>query len=269
MFFIQAGEKKGYSSTPGQLTLEQGQHLLFGGNSFVADQLRKETDFIFSDHQFVVGVDLELSDLARNEFGIQTETLLDSGCETRSTGFVTSTNAVANSDLHTLFFLNTHKGTCDHQSRRGNSTTDPKHWRVGRSLSQIEVRYAETDMMGVVHHSHYPVYFEQGRTRFFQEFLRPYQEYESQGLFAPVLSYQVELKGRLTYGETLSLVTFPLEFKGLRITMGYRGSVDDRPVVEGHSVHALTGLGLKPLHPRRLPDCYQELKNTMTAFLAE
>ena len=168
-----------------------------------------------------------------------------------------------------LSFSTLKEGPATTTVRRGNSTTDPKPWSVSRSLSQIEVRYAETDMMGVVHHSHYPVYFEQGRTRFFQQFLRPYQGYEAQGLFAPVLSYQVELKGRLTYGETLSLVTFPLEFKGLKITMGYRGSVDDRPVVEGHSVHALTGVGLKRLHPRRLPDCYQELKNTMAGLLTE
>ena len=67
------------------------------------------------------------------------------------------------------------------------------------STSLIEVRYAETDQMGVVHHSHYPVFFEQGRTRYFQEHLKPYQEFEKDGLLAPVTSYRVELKGRLAY----------------------------------------------------------------------
>ena len=43
------------------------------------------------------------------------------------------------------------------------------------SITEIEIRYAETDLMGVVHHSHYPVYFEQGRTSYFQEHLKPYQ----------------------------------------------------------------------------------------------
>ncbi len=129
--------------------------------------------------------------------------------------------------------------------------------------SQIPVRYAETDQMGVVHHSHYPVYFEQGRTEFFEQHLIPYQQFEEQGLLAPVLSYQVELKGRLGYGDTLVLETFPVKFKGLRVIMGYRGTNEGQLVVRGESTHALVGPDLKPLHPRRLPDCYNLLKEKL------
>ena len=128
------------------------------------------------------------------------------------------------------------------------------------SVSDIEIRYAETDQMGVVHHSHYPVFFEQGRTRYFQEFLKPYQEFEAEGLLAPVISYRVELKGGLGYGDTLRLETFAVRFKGLRVTMGYRGYNRDSLVVEGESTHALTDPHLKPLHPRHLPSGYALLK---------
>ena len=118
--------------------------------------------------------------------------------------------------------------------------------------------------MGVVHHSHYPVFFEQGRTRYFQEFLKPYQEFEEEGLLAPVISYQVQLKGRLGYGDTLRLETFVVKFKGLRVIMGYRGYNADSLVVEGESIHALTDPQLKPLHPRHLPDGYDFLKERLT-----
>lgn len=128
------------------------------------------------------------------------------------------------------------------------------------SCSHIPVRYAETDQMGVVHHSHYPVYFEQGRTDFFLTHLRPYQEFEAEGLFAPVLSYSVTLKGRLGYGDTLRLETFPTAFRSLRVSMGYRGYNGSELVVLGESTHALTGPGLEPLHPRRLPSGYNFLK---------
>ena len=130
--------------------------------------------------------------------------------------------------------------------------------------SQIEVRYAETDRMGVVHHSHYPVYFEQGRTEFFQEHLMPYQKFEEQGVMAPIISYQVTLSGRLTYGDILTLETFPVKFKGLRIVMGYRGYNQDTLVVEGESAHALTGLNLEPIHPRNFPECYELLKKGLS-----
>jgi acyl-CoA thioester hydrolase len=117
--------------------------------------------------------------------------------------------------------------------------------------------------MGVVHHSHYPVYFEQGRTQFFQEQLKPYQQFEQEGLLAPVLSYRVELMGRLSYGDTLRLETFAMKFRGLRVTMGYRGYNGEARVVEGESVHALTDSALKPLHPRHLPPSYHFLKERL------
>ena len=138
---------------------------------------------------------------------------------------------------------------------------------MSKSISLIEVRYAETDQMGVVHHSHYPVYFEQGRTRYFQEKLKPYQEFEAQGLLAPVLSYQVQLKGKLSYGDTLRLETFATHFRGLRVVMAYRGYLGKSLVVEGESTHALVGQDLKALHPRRLPACYEFLKERMAELL--
>ena len=118
--------------------------------------------------------------------------------------------------------------------------------------------------MGVVHHSHYPVYFEQGRTRYFQEHLKPYLEFEKDGLLAPVTSYRVELKGRLAYGDTLKLETFAVKFRGLRVVMGYRGFNKDELVVEGESAHALTDPNLKALHPRHLPDSYHYLKERLS-----
>jgi acyl-CoA thioester hydrolase len=122
--------------------------------------------------------------------------------------------------------------------------------------------------MGVVHHSHYPVYFEQGRTEYFREYLIPYQEFEEKGLMAPVISYTVTLKGRLCYGDILTLETFALNFRGLRVVMGYRGLNKGKVVVEGESTHALTDLSLKALHPRHLPESYQYLKKRFHELLS-
>lgn len=69
--------------------------------------------------------------------------------------------------------------------------------QVGPISSQtlISIRYAETDRMGVVHHSHYPVFFEAGRTDFFAEHLIHYHEMEKRGLFAPILRLEMEDPG--------------------------------------------------------------------------
>lgn len=127
------------------------------------------------------------------------------------------------------------------------------------SLSQIAVRYAETDRMGVIHHSHYPVYFEQGRTDFFIQYLRPYAEFEASGVQAPVLSYQVEILGKATYGDLLSVRTRADWMKGVRLQMSYRIQVQQREVAAGSSLHALVDANMRPVNPRNFNDLYQEL----------
>ena len=45
----------------------------------------------------------------------------------------------------------------------------------------LRVRYAEVDTMGIVHHSHYVVYFEEGRSNFARQHGRSYSEFEQSG----------------------------------------------------------------------------------------
>ena len=53
--------------------------------------------------------------------------------------------------------------------------------------THIQVRYAETDAMGVVHHATYPIWFEQARVDFFRAAGAPYDEVEREGFASPVL----------------------------------------------------------------------------------
>lgn len=48
---------------------------------------------------------------------------------------------------------------------------------------EFEVRYAETDQMGIVHHANYLIWFEQARTRFCKEAGKPYPQIEALGYF--------------------------------------------------------------------------------------
>lgn len=128
------------------------------------------------------------------------------------------------------------------------------------TISLIPVRYAETDKMGVVHHSHYPVYFEQGRSDFFVEHLRPYAEFEAAGILAPVLSLEMEILGRASYGDTLRLHTRPDWLRGVRLQMSYQiFQAEGREVARGRTLHGLVNQQLEAIHPRRMGSCYQEL----------
>ena len=55
------------------------------------------------------------------------------------------------------------------------------------SLASVSVRYAETDMMGVVHHGSYLPWLEIGRNELLKEHGLPYREVEAEGFFLPVV----------------------------------------------------------------------------------
>ena len=56
---------------------------------------------------------------------------------------------------------------------------------------RIRVRFAETDAMGIVHHSGYLLYFEEARVAFLRHIGRPYPTWRAQGMDATVLEAYV------------------------------------------------------------------------------
>ena len=128
--------------------------------------------------------------------------------------------------------------------------------------TQIRVRYAETDQMGIVHHSNYAIFFEIGRTDFFAEHFVHYHQLEQQGLFAPLLELELKLKHPARYGDILVLETRPELLKGLSLSMVYQiVNQDQTTIATGRTLHALCGPNLKPVHPRQFGALYQTMKS--------
>ena len=71
----------------------------------------------------------------------------------------------------------------------------------------LEVRYYETDQMGIVHHSNYVRYFECGRTAMLKEVGLPMEEVEKAGIMMPVISVECRYKVPARLGDTLRIVT--------------------------------------------------------------
>ena len=70
----------------------------------------------------------------------------------------------------------------------------------------IEVRYAETDQMGVVHHSNYLVWFELARTRLCAETEWPYDRIEKDlGVWLMVTGVHLDYRGGARYGEQVTV----------------------------------------------------------------
>ncbi|MBP2242284.1 acyl-CoA thioester hydrolase [Cytobacillus eiseniae] len=89
------------------------------------------------------------------------------------------------------------------------------------STREIEVRYAETDQMGVVYHANYLVWMELGRTQILKDLGFNYAEMEKDGVISPVLDVQVSYKKPLLYGQKAIVKTWIDEYDGLRVKYGY------------------------------------------------
>jgi len=86
---------------------------------------------------------------------------------------------------------------------------------------EIEVRYAETDQMGVVYHANYLVWMELGRTSIIEELGFKYADMEEAGILSPVIDIQVSYKKPCRYGEKVTVTTWIEEYDGFRVTYGY------------------------------------------------
>lgn len=71
----------------------------------------------------------------------------------------------------------------------------------------LDVRYYETDQMGIVHHSNYIRYFECGRTAMLKQVGLPMEEVEKAGIMMPVISVECRYKVPARLGDTLRVVT--------------------------------------------------------------
>ncbi|MCL4102932.1 acyl-CoA thioester hydrolase [Fibrobacter sp. UWH9] len=122
--------------------------------------------------------------------------------------------------------------------------------------TRIEVRYAETDQMGIVHHSVYAVWFEQARTQFFRDRGADYAEMEKQGFACPVLELGVQYKSATHYGEFVEIETSAVQVDKLRFRLDYKLFVNNKLCTTGFTVHCL----LKDGRPTRdMPESFVKL----------
>jgi acyl-CoA thioester hydrolase len=93
-----------------------------------------------------------------------------------------------------------------------------------RCTTDIEVRYAETDQMGVVHHANYVVWFEVARTRLCALSGIHYAEIEKMGYLLMVTGVEVRYRRPARYGDTVQAVCWNehMGSRGLRFAYEIR-----------------------------------------------
>ena len=71
----------------------------------------------------------------------------------------------------------------------------------------LDVRYYETDQMGIVHHSNYIRYFECGRIAMLKSMGLPIEKIEEAGVMMPIVTVECRYKVPAKLGDTLKIVS--------------------------------------------------------------
>lgn len=127
------------------------------------------------------------------------------------------------------------------------------------SKTDIVVRYAETDQMGIVHHSNYPIWYEAARTDYIKGIGMSYSDVEKKGYMLPLLELKSCYKGSAKYEDELLVLTKIKQMSFTRVTFYYEIYKKSENILinYGETMHVWTDKTLKPLNMKKCaPDIY-------------
>lgn len=131
------------------------------------------------------------------------------------------------------------------------------------STTEINVRYAETDAMGVVHHAVYPVWFEIARTDYIKVLGLSYSEMEKGGVMLPVTAITVKYHLPAKYDDSLVVTARITRLTPARVEFAYTVTIKNsgEMITEGTSSHAfVSSTTFKPLNFKTaMPDFFEVL----------
>ena len=138
--------------------------------------------------------------------------------------------------------------------------------------TQVRVRYAETDQMGVVYYANYLVWFELGRVELLRSLGLAYSKLESDhGCMLPVIEARCRYRSPARYDDEILIETRPAMLRGTVLKFAYRilrkghKGEEDTLLAEGETVHVVCD---DQLQRKPLPDHYAEAIRQLMALSA-
>ena len=117
--------------------------------------------------------------------------------------------------------------------------------------TEMRVRFCETDLMGVVHHSNYLVYFELGRVDWLRKRKISYADWTDRGVQTPVASAELQYRSAARFDDLLVIETTLSLLRNVSLDYTYRIRRDSTLIAEGATRLAVVDRNLKLL---RIPE---------------
>lgn len=135
------------------------------------------------------------------------------------------------------------------------------------SKSKVTVRYAETDKMGIVHHSVYPIWYELARTDLSKQAGFPYSKMEEVGVMTPLVELNSKYYSPAYYDDNLIVTARVSKLTPARIVFYYEVFKENdmtKPINTGYTVHALVNMEMKPINTKKLfPEIYGAMEKML------
>ena len=135
------------------------------------------------------------------------------------------------------------------------------------SITKITARYAETDRMGIIHHSVYPVWFEVGRTDYIKQCGMSYSEMEKSGVMTPLSELYCKYFKPAYYEDRLLIKTTVSKISAARITFNYQvvNESTGELLCVGSTVHGFVNTNtFRPVNSKKaLPEIFEKINNNL------
>lgn len=127
-----------------------------------------------------------------------------------------------------------------------------------KGVSQIRVRYGETDQMGYCYYGNYAQYFEVGRVEALRSIGVSYKDLENQGVMLPVSEYSVKYFSPAYYDDNLKIITYVTKIDGARLFFEYE-IFNDAEKLLARAKTTLVFVNKSSMRPTSPPDYFIEL----------
>jgi acyl-CoA thioester hydrolase len=133
--------------------------------------------------------------------------------------------------------------------------------------TEVRVRYAETDQMGIVYYANYLVWFEIGRVEVLRALGLTYSRLETDHqCILPVIEARCRYRAPARYDDEILIETRPALLRGPVLKFAYRilrkasGGAEPQLLAEGETVHVVCD---DQLNKKPLPEKYAAALRTM------
>lgn len=126
-----------------------------------------------------------------------------------------------------------------------------------------EVKYYETDAMGVTHHSNYIRIMEESRIDWLDQVGYGYDKMEEEGIISPVVAITCDYKKPTKFKDVIEVTLGVAELSKLKLVLNYTMRCNGQIVCKATSTHCFVFEGRPVVLEEKLPGFFAVLQEMM------